>query len=248
MSANPDAGSATLRMNNRTRGPLRFLLVLPLAVVLALSTSYHEASAAAINKGPCEFFVNGVPSTQFDTQDHALHVASDQDLVISGKAPTHFLAWNAWIEFADFEYSAASGHSQDNTFSSTVNVKTYAKFGVGMYKVLSEAKLVPSSSPDCIADGYVLVDGNPMGTAAGLGAALTGGLGLGGVLAGAGASSGEGKGTTKEFEEAEDKQRKLENDMTDVFPELGCLGCFTLPMALLGVLVAAGGILAMVLH
>ena len=34
--------------------------MLPLAVVLALSTSYHEASAAAVNLGPCQFFVNGV--------------------------------------------------------------------------------------------------------------------------------------------------------------------------------------------
>lgn len=243
----PTPGATSRRWAPKYR-PLRFLLVVPLAMALALATSYHEASAAAVNQGPCQFFVNGVSSTQFDTQDHALHVASDQDLVISGKAPVAFRSWVAWIEFADFQYTAASGNSQKDTFSSTVNVKTYAKFGVGMYKVLSEAKLLPSNSPDCIADGYVLVDGNPMATAAGIGAAVTGALGLGGVLAGAGASSGEGKGTTKEFEEAEDKQRKLENDMTDVFPELGCLGCFTLPLALVGVLAAVGGILVLVLH
>src|ERR1035437_4208038 len=151
----PTPGATSRRWAPKYR-PLRFLLVVPLAMALALATSYHEASAAAVNQGPCQFFVNGVPSTQFDTQDHALHVASDQDLVISGKAPVAFRSWVAWIEFADFQYTAASGNSQKDTFSSTVNVKTYAKFGVGMYKVLSEAKLLPSNSPDCIADGYVL--------------------------------------------------------------------------------------------
>jgi hypothetical protein len=117
-----------------------------------------------------------------------------------------------------------------------------------MYKVLSEAHLSASGNPECVADGYILVDGNPMETAAGLGAAVTGALGLGGVLIGAGASSGEGKGTTKEFEAAEEEARKQEDDLVDAFPQLSWFGCLTLPLALLGVLAAVGGILALVLH
>jgi hypothetical protein len=223
-------------------------LVLPLAVALALFTSYHEALAAAVNKGPCQFFVNGVPSTEFDTQDHALHVSFNQDLIISGKAPSPFVRWESWIQFADFGYTATTGSSDKNTFSSRVNVLPYARYGVGMYKVLSEAHLSASGNPECVADGYILVDGNPMETAAGLGAAVTGALGLGGVLIGAGASSGEGKGTTKEFEAAEEEARKQEDDLVDAFPQLSWFGCLTLPLALLGVLAAVGGILALVLH
>ena len=217
--------------------PIKRALVLPLIVGIAMLGS-DGAAAAAVNDGPCQFFLNGAPSTDFFDQQHALQVASDQDLVVSGRVAGRFRQYNVWLRFADFKYIAATGSPDGPTFSRIVNVKDYARYGVGIYKVLADADVV-SPAATCTNDAYVTVSGNPMTTVAGLVAAGSGALGLGGVAAGAAGAAGEQKGTTDEWEKEDDRLRAERRQIRELVPELGCMGCL-LPISVVGLLAVVG--------
>jgi hypothetical protein len=236
-------GHRSSKLKRAVRGlPVKRALVMPLVVGIALLGS-DGAAAAAVNDGPCRFFINGAPSTDFFDQQHALQVASDQDLVISGRVAGRFKQYSAWLRFADFKYLAATGSPDGPSFSRVVNVKDYARYGVGIYKVLAAADVV-SPEATCDNDAYISVSGNPMTTVAGLVAAGAGALGLGGVAAGAGAAAGEGKGTTDEWEKEDDRLRQERREIREVVPELGCIGCL-LPMSLVGVIAVVGLVLGL---
>jgi hypothetical protein len=237
----------------RWSAPMKLVAIVALAGAISVM-GFEPAAAAAINEGPCKYFLNGAPSTQFDTQDHALTVASDQQVTVSGTVPGKFKQYDVWLQFGFGQIDAGKGTPNGPTFSQTVNVKDYAKFGSGIYKILSEATVESSGGTSCVADAYVLVTGSLLSTAAGIGAAVAGGLGLAGVVGGAASSAAENRGTTKEWEAQQEADRKEEASTrkerreilgpgADLFPELGCIGC-AVPMSLFGLLaILVGGLL-----
>jgi hypothetical protein len=217
------------------------MMTAPLAIALVL-LGFQPAEAVAVSSGPCTFTFNGTVTTTFNTQANALHVAADQDLVVAGGSLGSFKHWYVGLQYAGFFVDAGHGDDSGPRFSTTVNVKTYAQYGAGYYKAQAHADVQTLANDfKCDAEAYILVDKNPMSTAAGIGAALGSGLGLGGVLGGAGGAANEGKGTTEEWEKEEasrkewaERSKPIEDD--DI-PSLEMIGCM-IPMSVLALLLA----------
>ena len=239
--------------------PIKLATILPLALAMAV-IGWEPAAAAAVNTGPCQFFLNGSPSTLFDTAEHALRVSKDQNVTVSGTAPTAFLRYEVDLQYAMFTFKVAEGQPRGNTFSDSVKVADYAKYGAGTYKVVANSNMVSvdilhQAGGTCAADAYVFVAEPPLDTLAGIVGAGAAGVGAAGVLAGAGAAGTEGGGTTDEWEKEHQPERPtMANDpnvgaKTDRYGEdrteleqamsLGCIGPI-IPMGVLAALCAAG--------
>jgi hypothetical protein len=259
----PGIGVAILlRRARRVPLAVKLATMLPLAMALAV-IGWEPAAAAAVNTGNCQYFLNGSPSTLFDTPDHALRVSKDQSVTVSGTSPDRFYRYEVDLQYAMFTFKAAEGKPDGPTFSTSVKVADYARYGAGTYKVVSNAE---TSGPhqeagSCAADAYVFIAQPPLDTIAGIVGAGAAGVGVAGVLAGAGAAGTEGGGTTDEWEKqhpeterpamtddpnvGEDTDRYGE-DRTPVDQVLS-LGCFgpIIPMTFLLALVAVGALWAL---
>jgi hypothetical protein len=162
----------------RRRKAYPFLSVLALAVVGWLWAL--GGSAAAQVSGPCTAAMNGVDVNQISTSGTALEVPYDGTIQIEVKSQESVTGQKVALEFAGIRWAVWSGTDTGTSWGHTMNVATYAKYGVGVYKVVGES----TGANACTGTAYVKVTGkSPLTTVAGIAGAVVGVIGLGLLLA-----------------------------------------------------------------
>lgn len=165
--------------------PLSHALRIPLAALAMLTVAAIVVpSAAAEISGPCEATINGqdVKSQGVGALDDAITVENDAVVPVTMSASSEISHLKIQIEFAGISWTVRDKESNGTSWSSDVKVKNYAKYGVGLYKVVGSS----SGGVSCSGSALVKVKGNPLTTVAGivgLIAALGGIAGVGGALA-----------------------------------------------------------------
>lgn len=159
-------------------------------LVAGSSVLLWAAPAGAEVNGACRATVAGqdVGSRSSSSTGDAIAVKSDQVVVVGATSSTPITGYRVKMSFAGFEWQVASGKADGNSWQKTVNVKDYARFGVGLYKVKGESL---GDSP-CTGAVLIKITGkSPLTTVAGGASAV---LLLGSVIGGAtglfGAASG----------------------------------------------------------
>lgn len=154
-----------------------------LAVALGVTTALAAAPAAsaAIN-GPCTAKIAQTNVAPLSATDRADAIAVKQHGVAgvtmsSSKPITHL---RVQISLAGLHWTVKNGSSHGTSWSKTVNVGHYARWGVGLYQVTGT-----STGPGvrCSGTALVKVEGNPLGKPAGIVGAAVFLLGIGGVAA-----------------------------------------------------------------
>jgi hypothetical protein len=159
-------------------------LRIPLAAVALVAIAAVVApSAAAEISGPCTATINGqnVKDQGVGALDKAITVENGAIVPVTMSAGSEISHLKIQIEFAGMRWTVRDKASHGKSWSSDVKVKNYAKYGVGLYKVIGSS----SGGVSCSGSALVKVKGNPLTTIAGivgLIAALGGIAGVGGAL------------------------------------------------------------------
>jgi hypothetical protein len=153
------------------------LVLLAAAVGLALAAA---PVAAATIDGPCKASIAGVSVADRGTSatSDAITVANDAKVRVSMSAAKPIDQLKVSIEFAGLSWTVHDRPTSGTSWSSIVNVDDYAKYGVGLYKVVGSSS---GSGLSCSGAALVKVEGSPLSTVAGLvglGMAVLGGVGL----------------------------------------------------------------------
>src|SRR5438552_8354484 len=142
----------------------RTLFVLCVSVSLPLGLWTSTASAQV--NGGCTVTFNGQNANNFSTPGSALKVDKDSTVQVVGKAPSQVTGHHIQLEFFGIKWTVSSGLDHGTTWTGTANVKKYAKYGVGLYKVIGS-----STGAACSGLAFIKVMGkNAFTTAAGLAA------------------------------------------------------------------------------
>jgi hypothetical protein len=136
----------------------RFILVTALASLLALCFVVPVAAPASAEvNGPCQVTVNGQdvgPLSSSSTGD-AIKVHKDDVLTVVMTTATGFASHKIDLELAGFKIALQDKpDSGDKQWSGTANVHDYARFGVGLYKIVGEGHLSDGS----VCTGAVLIE------------------------------------------------------------------------------------------
>lgn len=132
--------------------------------------------------GDCTITVAGVDANTASTPDAAIVVQKDDSvsIVATGTGDGKFTGHTVYLEYSGIKWPADEGVDDGKTWSGTVDVAKYAKYGVGIYKASGTSSGIP-----CSGWAFIKVEGNPLGTAAG--AAAAGATAIGGGLVAASA-------------------------------------------------------------
>lgn len=153
------------------------------------------APAAAAQTGGCAATANRADVRGFSQPSRALKVARNGTIAVSATTGGGSGLYSVALEFSGIRWTVAEGSYQGGVWSDTVNVKDYASYGEGLYKVVASSI---GTGPSCFARAYVKVgNSNPLDTvagAAGAGGALLGALGAG--VAGRGGKQFDGVEST----------------------------------------------------
>lgn len=147
-------------MKHRSVRPLVSMLLLTVAVVLSLA-----AVASAKVVGPCTATIADVDANAASTPQTAVEVEKDESITVGASAESKFTGHKVMLEFAGIRWTVDERPDDGKSWSGTVDVAKYAKYGVGLYKVIGE-----STGTVCTGTAYIKVKGNPLGTVAGAGA------------------------------------------------------------------------------
>jgi hypothetical protein len=162
-----------------------------IAVVTLAFFGLLAGPAAAEISGPCSASIAGVSVRDRTTnaRSEAIKVAQNSFVPVSMRSARQITHLQVQLEFAGIAWSVHDEPTTGTSWSKTVNVDKYAKYGVGLYKVSGS-----SSGPNlsCTGAALVQVDGNPLQTVAGwVGLALAA-AGILGIVALAFGGSGPG--------------------------------------------------------
>ena len=134
------------------------------AVIVAIPTT-----ADATMTGACSATVNGqdVATRSASSPGDAIDVGNADEVVVQARSSSPIGTYRIQLEYAGIRWTVAKGDSTDNTWSRSVKVDDYARYGAGIYRVHG----VSTGGGSC--DGVVLVDvgGSPLTTPLGLAAA-----------------------------------------------------------------------------
>jgi hypothetical protein len=137
------------------------------AVVFA-SILATASNANATMTGPCSATVNGedVATRSASSPGDAIDVGDADEVVVQARSSSAIGTYRIQLEYAGIRWTVAKGESSDNTWSRSVKVDDYARYGAGIYRVHG----VSDGGSSC--DGAVLVDvgGSPLTTPVGLAA------------------------------------------------------------------------------
>jgi hypothetical protein len=141
------------------------------------------AGAGASIDGPCTASiagtsVNGLGAT---SAGDAIRVGNDAQIPVTMTASTSIDQLKVRISLAGLGYDAKNGPANGTSWTRTVNVKDYARWGVGLYQVTGSST---GAGLACSGTALVRVEGNPLSTPAGwagVGLSALGALGLVGV-------------------------------------------------------------------
>ena len=163
-------------MSRRMTGVAAGLLALAGAGVLA-------AGAGAAIDGPCTASIAGtnVKGLGATSASDAIRVKNDAQIPVTMASSKSIDQLKVTVSLAGQGYDAKNGPANGTSWTRTVNVNDYAKWGVGLYQVTGS-----STGPGLSCSGIALVrvEGNPLSTPAGwagVAASVMGVVGLVGV-------------------------------------------------------------------
>ena len=145
-------------------------------VILAAVIALPSAADAQITGG-CSATIAGQDVDAAHSARSAIEVSEDDVVTVTGTAPGPITGYEIYMAFGPTRFQVASGDVTDggNTYTDTVDVGDYARYGVGLYRIEGETIGTP-----CTGWAYVNVTGPfPLFTVAGA---------VGGVLTVAGAA------------------------------------------------------------
>lgn len=138
--------------------------------------------AYASISGPCEATINGESVAGLSTgfTSRAIEVEKDSQVPVTMSAASEIDHLKVQLEFGGFRWTVHDQETNGASWAKSVNVKDYAKYGIGVYKVIGV-----STGPgvNCSGEALVRVKGNPLTTVAGAGAAGLAVIGVAGVAA-----------------------------------------------------------------
>ena len=158
---------------------LSHALRIPLAAVAMLTiAAIAVPSAAAEISGPCNATINGQNVKNQGTGAFADPITVENHAIVpvtmsAGSQISHL---KIQIQFAGMSWTVRDKASHGKSWSSDVKVKNYAKWGVGLYKVVGS-----SGGVSCSGSALVKVKGNPLTTVAGIVGLVAALMGLGGI-------------------------------------------------------------------
>ncbi len=152
-----------------------------LAMVGALAFAALAAPAAfAEIDGPCQASIAGenVKGRGTGAMSDAIVVENDATVPVTMSAASEISHLQVQIEFAGISWTVHDDDSSGTSWSKNVNVDDYAKYGVGLYKVIGSS----SGGANCSGSALVKVKGNPLTTVAGIAGLIVGLGGIAGVV------------------------------------------------------------------
>jgi hypothetical protein len=146
--------------------------------VTALAAVAAPVAAAEIS-GPCTASIAGenVEGQGTGPFSEPITVEKDSSVPVSMQAAGQISHLKVEIEFAGIRWTVRDKPSHGNSWSSTVDVNKYAKYGVGLYKVIGSS----SGGVSCSGSALVKVKGNPLTTVAGIVGLIAAIAGIGGL-------------------------------------------------------------------
>jgi len=159
--------------------PLSHALRIPLAAVAMLTiAAIVVPSAAAEISGPCNATINGQNVKNQGTGAFADPITVENHAIVpvTMSAASQISQLKIQIQFAGMSWTVRDKASHGKSWSSDVKVKNYAKWGVGLYKVVGS-----SGGVSCSGSALVKVKGNPLTTVAGIVGLVAALMGLGGI-------------------------------------------------------------------
>jgi len=153
---------------------------IPLAAIAVLATAAIIApSAAADISGPCTATIDGqnVKGRGTGAFSDPITVEKNAVVPVTMSAASQISQLKIQIEFAGNSWTVRDKPSHGKSWSSDVKVKNYAKYGVGLYKVVGSS----SGGVSCSGSALVKVKGNPLSTVAGIVGLVAALAGLGGI-------------------------------------------------------------------
>jgi hypothetical protein len=133
-------------------------------------------AALAEVEGSCTITMNGVDANTLSTPGDALEVGENDTIAIEATSETgKFTGHTVYLEYGGIKWKVDEAVDDGKSWTGSVDVADYAKYGVGLYKVSGE-----STGVECSGWAFINVSGNPLGTAAG--AAAAGATAIGGAL------------------------------------------------------------------
>jgi hypothetical protein len=189
-----------MRRSSRIRMRRRLALLglsLGAALYALAATSVDGVRAEVTNNGlNCVATLNGfdVASLNSESTSSAIEVDKNGTVVVSVTANQPISSYHVDLAFSFRGWTVASDDRVNSTrWSNTINVKDYARFGIGLYRVTATSSGLSGS---CDMAALVRVTGNavPDSIAGDVGAGLAA-LGIGGLAGGIGkALGGDGGG------------------------------------------------------
>lgn len=151
------------------------LAVVAMSAIAAIVAS----SAAADISGKCTASIAGqnVQGRGTGAFSDAITVEKDAVVPVTMSAASQISHLKIQIEFAGMRWTVRDKPSHGTSWASSVEVKKYAKYGVGLYKVIGSS----SGGTSCSGAALVRVKGNPLSTPAGIAGLIAALIGLGGI-------------------------------------------------------------------
>jgi hypothetical protein len=252
----------------KTPSGARMALLILVASGLAFAWALASVRPAhAEISGPCGATLNGVDVAGVNSGDRGddISVSNDATVPVTMTSTTGFKSHKIQLEFGGIRWTVSDKQDDGSTsWSDSANVKDYAKYGVGLYKVIGVATLVDGTK--CTGAATVDVSGNPLTTVAGAVAVTTVAVGTAGAAAST-AMSARGTGGLSDIEdmvkdawkEEQEKERQaaaetdarleralqrlvsLLRDFQFAFPWFGCGFAFLLTLLMLPFMAVTGG-------
>lgn len=138
------------------------------------------ATASAEVSGPCSGMIKGVDvSTRSSSKvSDAILVTKTEQVSVGATAAGTIDKYKIQMHFAGIAWTVGKGSADGNSWSKTVNVAPYARYGVGLYKVSG----VSSGGANCTGAALVKVEGSALTTPAGMASIVLAGIGMAGVV------------------------------------------------------------------
>ena len=152
---------------------MRLQVIISLFAILVMSSLFVVVSPlSAQGNTPCSASINGVP-----VDGHTIDVAKDSEATIEVVAPEGPAQNFVYLEFFGKRWEIASPTSDGGEWSETIDVSDYARWGVGLYKVVWES-LGEDGGVLCRSSATINVGGFPLATLAGAVGAASLAIGL----------------------------------------------------------------------
>ena len=150
-------------------------LAVPLAALFA-------APASAEVSGPCTGMIKNVnvATVSSSNKSQAIKVKKNETITVGASAAGRLDRYKVQLAFLGRNWTVAKGSADGNSWSKTVNVATYARYGVGYYKVSG----VSSGGANCTGAALVQVEGSALSSVAGVTALGLSVIGIGAALRG----------------------------------------------------------------